>query len=155
MSDATSWVGVGVGAGSLIISAIALWISSRAQNKAVAVQKRIVEIEEQREKERQVRSLQAQLQPQIRKSSLGSYRLYLLNSGEAEAYNIKVILNGKPLEEHCAAVNGDSIPTHIGANSEVSCLLNITFGCAPPFEIEVKWDDASGTGRIYRGALTF
>jgi len=155
MSDATSWVGIGIGAGSLIISTIAVWISSRAQNKAVAAQKRIVEIEEQREKERHTRSLQAQLQPQLRKSSTSSYRLYLSNSGKAEACNVEVILDSKSLNEHCAAVKGDSIPTRIGANSEVSCLLNITFECAPPFEIEVKWNDASGTGRIYRGILTF
>ena len=152
MSDATSWVGIGIGVSSLIISIIAVWKSSWAQSEIVAAQKRIVAIEEQREKERHRRLLQAQLQPRLDKES---YRLYLSNSGNAEAYNVKVILDGKPLNEHCAAVKHDGIPTRIGANSEVSCLLNITFGCAPPFEIEVEWDDASGTGRIYHGTLTF
>ncbi len=155
MSDAISWAGVMIAAGSLIVSVIAVRKSSWAQREAIAAQKRIVEIEEQREKERHTRSLQAQLQPRLRKSSTGSCRLYLSNSGKAEACNVEVILDDKALDEHCASVKGDSIPTRIEANSEVSCLLNITFKCAPPFGIEVKWDDASGTGRIYRGILTF
>lgn len=47
------------------------------------------------------------------------------------------------------------IPTLIGANSEVSCLLVITLDSPPPsYEIEIRWDD-SGMDRVYRGTLTF
>jgi len=59
------------------------------------------------------------------------------------------------LTEHPAAVRGDEVPTCVGPNSEVSCVLAITMGCAPPFEIEIKWEDDSGMNRIYHGTLTF
>ncbi len=57
--------------------------------------------------------------------------------------------------EHASAIQGDDIPTQVGPNSEASCLINITMTCAPPFNIEVEWDDDSGKDRIYQGTLTF
>lgn len=140
---------------SLIVSVIAVGVSWKAQRTSNALQKRVVEIEEQREKNKQLEAEQASIYPEFRKTGGGSYRLYLINSGLAEARNIEVKLDGKPLNEHATAVQGDNVPNCIGPNSEASCLLAISMDCAPPFEIEVRWDDDSDVERIYRGTLTF
>ncbi|MGB9879339.1 MAG: hypothetical protein ACPLRM_01130 [Anaerolineae bacterium] len=155
MADPISLAGIIVGGLSLIVSGIAMMGSWKAQREATTAQKRIVEIEEQREKEKVVSSQQALLHPELRETGTGSYRLYLVNSGKAEARNVQVKLDGVPLKDHHAAVKGDVMPTLIGPNAEVSCLLAISTRCAPPFEIEVLWDDDSGKDHIYRGILSF
>ena len=154
MSDVTSWVGIGIGVSSLIISIIAIRKSSWAQGETVAAQKRIAAIEEQREKEKLFKAKQASLRPELSKTENGAYRLYLVNYGKAEARNIRVKLDGKPLAEHCAAVQHEHMPTYLGPGSKYSVLLNVVFSCPPPSEIEIVWDDDYGTERTYRTPLT-
>ena len=155
MCNITSQVALVVSILSLIVSAIARWKSIQAQRVANANQQRLVELEEQREKERKLRALQALLRPELRVNEKGSYRLYLVNDGESEARHVRVNLDGLPMREHCAAVQSSDVPTNVGPNSEISCLLAPAGRCVPPFEIEIKWDDDSGPGHVYRGVLTF
>ena len=120
---------------------ISVWKSSQAQREANAAQKRIVEIEEQREREKLFEAKQDNLRPELRKVERGTYRLYLINHGKAEARNIRIKLDGTPLAEHCAAVQSDRMPAFLGPGAECSVLLAISSGCVPPFEIEITWDD--------------
>jgi len=154
MNETASWAGVIIGVGSLIVSMIAVWKSSQAQREANAVQKRIVEIEEQREREKLFEAKQANLRAELRKVERRTYRLYLVNHGKAEAHNIRIKLDGTPLAEHCAAVQNDRMPVFLGPGAECSVLLAISSVCAPPFEIEITWDDDYGTDRTYRTTLT-
>ena len=154
MNDAAAWAGVIIGGGSLVVSMLAVWKSSRAQREANAAQKRIVEIEEQREREKRLEAKQAHLRPELRKVERDTYRLYLLNHGKAEARNIRIKLDGMPLAEHCAAVQNDRMPVFLGPGAECSVPLAFRYGCAPPFEIEITWDDDYSTDRSYRTTLT-
>mgnify|MGYP001771060955 CR=1 FL=1 len=123
-----------ISAFALVVSIVALWRSER---------------------ERRLSALQASLYPRLSRTERGE-RLYVVNSGKAEARNVRVKLDGVPLNEHPVAVRGSDIPTLIGANSEVSCVLAITLDSPPPpYEIEIRWDDDSGMDRVYRGTLTF
>lgn len=149
-SSASEWIS----AGSLVVAIIALIVSVLSNRKANATQERLVEIEEQREKDRQAQRLSAQLRAELRKKG-NSYRLVIINQGDAEARNVRVMMDGKPLSEHNVAVSNDRLPDVVGANAEVSCLLAITQGNAPPFDIEIKWDDDSGNDKEYRTTLTF
>jgi len=155
MSDTSSWATVILSVLSLIVSVIALYKSHRANREANAAQLRIVKIEEQRERERQLNLLQAKLQHQLRRTERGSYRLYLINSGMVEARNIRVRLDGKELSGHEVYIRGENMPKSVGPGAEISCLLSITSDCSPPFEMEVLWDDDSSIGRQYRTTLTF
>ncbi len=149
-----SWINSLIAVISLVVSIIALVLSLRAQGKANASQKRIVEIEEHRDEQKRRESQQASLRAELRGTE-GSERLYIVNLGAAEARNVRVILDGKPLEEHCAIVGGDSLASLVGGGAEVSCLLAIYQTCAPPFECEVRWDDDSRKDRLYRTTLTW
>jgi hypothetical protein len=147
------WAQILIPAGSLLVSIIALLNSNRAQRKAIDAQSRIVEIEEQREKEKKLEAVRARVRPQLRAVG-NSYRLYLVNEGAAEARNVQVRLDGRPLSEHPAAIKGSSLPSYIGPGAEVSCLLAISQSCHPPFEIQIHWEDDSGIDGTYRTMLT-
>lgn len=155
MTDAATSINLAIAAGSLIVSVVALVLSLRAQREANSAQRRIVEIEERREQEKRQDALQAKLLPELRETASNSYRLCLTNLGEAEARNVVAKLDGVPITAHHAAVQGDSLPSLVGPGSEVSCLLRISHDCAPPFKVEIEWDDDSGTHRVYRTTLTF
>lgn len=134
MGDALAWVGAIIGVATAGGGFIAWVLKGR--------------------KERRL-TLRAELRPELRQTGRGSDRLYLVNHGMAEARNIRVKLDGVPLAEHRAAVRGDSLPSLVGPGGEISCLLGTNLQCAPPFQIEVQWDDDSGSDRTYRTTLTF
>ena len=155
MTDAASWTGVGIAAGSLVVAIIAIVKSGRAQRQANAAQQRIVAIEEQREQDRRSESTQARLTPELRETSPNTYRLYLVNHGAAEARNIRVELDGKPLAAHPVAVTNNSMPGLVGPRGEIGCILGIYMGCEPPFGIRIMWDDDFGKDRSCRTTLTW
>jgi len=154
MSDAVSWVGVGVSGAALSVSIIALWKSSRAQRKAHAAQQRIVEIEEQREKDRLAVVKRAELRAELRKTETYATRLYIVNGGPAEARNVNVVLDGQSLSEHPAGTHGNELGSVIGPESETSCILRTSSLWAPPFQIQITWEDDSEQLRAYRSTLT-
>ncbi len=155
MADLFSLSGLVLSTGSLVVSIIALWKSSHAQHEANAAHKRLVEIEEQREKDRQAQLGQAKLRPELRKTSRGSHRLYIVNHGDVEARNIRVEVDDTPLIGHPAAVQGSPMPGFVGPHCEISCQLGLHLGCAPPFKIRVKWDDDLRKNREIETALTW
>jgi hypothetical protein len=155
MGDTVSWIGVVISALSLLVAIVAIVKSGRAQGEANAAQRRIVEIEEQREQHRQHESTQAKLRLELRQAGQHFYRLYLVNHGAAEAQNIRVEMDGKPLAEHPAGNQNDPMPDLVDPHSEISCPLRLHLSCTPPFKLKVIWDDASGKDRTYRSTLTW
>ncbi|MBZ4669363.1 MAG: hypothetical protein JG775_2516 [Defluviitaleaceae bacterium] len=145
---------------SLIVSIIAVWISYSTQKRNNEIQQRLVHIEEQREYDRKIKSRQANLHAELRKEERG-YKLYLINSGESEARNIRVEINGKPLRYGVFETGQDgvgiygSLPSYVSSNSEVSYFIWPSPECFPSFEIEVKWDDDYQKDRSYKSILTF
>lgn len=153
MSDWATWINTGVAVTALIVSAFALMSSHKAQTRANAAQAKLLEIEERREQDRLAESQRAELRPDLRESGR-SHRLYLVNQGGAEARNIHVTLDGLAIEKHEAAVRGSPMPAFVGPESEIGCLLAFHTNCAPPFEIEITWDDDSASNRSFRTTLT-
>ncbi len=154
MGDAASWAGVVIATVSMVVSIIAILKSNKAQEEANAAQRRIVEIEQHRELDRRLDSLRAKLRPELRKNGPTSYRFYLVNNGLAEARNIRIKMDGRPMAEHPAG-RFEKMPSIVGPSSEISSIIGITLACKPPFDLEIWWDDDSGTDRTYRTTLTF
>lgn len=61
MKDFVSWGDLLISFCSLVVSIIALWKSSRVQDEANKLQRRLVYIEEQRERDQKAELLQANL----------------------------------------------------------------------------------------------
>jgi hypothetical protein len=148
-------LGIVVAAGSLTVAIIALRKSLATQTEATDVQRRLVQIEENREADRIHHRRKASLRLDLRHTEQGSYRLYVVNDGESQARNVSVLFEGSPIEDHCSGVQGSRLPADVGARSEVSCLLAFSHQCAPPFPVELSWDDDSGEPGSYKGSITF
>ena len=154
MGDEATLAGVVVSGAALVVSIFALIKSSRAQLEANDAQKRIVEIEENRERDRLAATQRAELRAELRKTAKSTDRLYVINDGTAPARNVVVLLDGKPLSDHPVAVKGDELGAVIGPKSETSCIMGMDMGCAPPFEIEISWEDDSNEPQSYKSTLT-
>ena len=149
-----TWVSIAIALISLLVSIIAMKLGYKAQRESNVIQKRMVEIEEQRENEKRLDLGQAKLRAEIRKpASSNCHRLYVMNEGLAEAKNVQVELDDITLEEHPAYAS-DSIPNFVGPQSEVSCLLAITLNSNPSFDIKIAWDDDISKKRNYHTTLT-
>lgn len=147
---------------AVVISALALFNSWRTGKKnndligqQVELQQRLTQIEQSREYARMMQSLKAELRAELRSVGRGSYRLFIKNTGQGTARNVKVILDGKPVLEHPAIPRGEQEARLIGPGSEISYLMAISFDCHPPFELSITWDDESGETGKYGTSLTF
>lgn len=148
-----------VSAGVALISVlVAVYFGLRdhhLQRKYTALQQRLVEIEEIREQERNKTIKKAQLSACIEEYGRNNHRLFIVNEGNAEARNIHLKMDGETFEKHRAALRGEGEINCIGAHSSATKLLALSMGCAPPFDLEIFWDDDSGEQGNYRTTLTF
>lgn len=154
---------------SACVAALALaqsWRAGREASKAtreandlirqqVSLQDRLTQIEQSREHARLIQSLRATIRAVLRKTDRGSWRLFVLNTGEGTARNVTLTLDGKPLLEHDVVPRGEQEAKTIGPGSDVSYCMAISRGCHPPFEFEATWDDDSGQRGTYGTTLTF
>ncbi len=138
------------------ILAIPLSLYALCQSrKALKGQQRIVEIEEERERDRRIAGKQADLRASIVETSKSTYRLRVQNQGAASARNLRLEMDGTPFAQHEAAFEDHPLPDLVGAHSEIRCLLGLHNGLLPPFEVRITWDDDSDENRVYETTLTF
>lgn len=163
MHDVTLDVSVFAAIGSFVVSIFALGVSYCTQGKANKLQQRIVEIEEQRDRDMINATQKADLRAEIGEIEGCSARLFIKNDGASEARNIRVKMDGVPIEEHPA---GNKISDQVGPHAVISCDLiigdtSISFirmptsvRKHPPFTIEITWEDNSGQNGLYRTTIT-
>ena len=147
--------------GAILVSLLSIYFSFRANKKSLTLQKeqtemqkRITQLEESRERERAIQSQKAYLKAELRKVERNNYRLVIENSGQGTARNVKATLDGMPILEHPAIASSQQEIILIGPYSEISYMAGITFGCSPPFEFKVTWEDNSGVPGEYETTLT-
>ena len=151
----TEYISLGIAAVAVGV-AIYFGIKSHRLGKENAdLQRRLLEIEESREHERKKATSKAQLQAGIVNYGQHNYRLVIENTGDCESRNVELKMDGKPFDEHQAAVKGDGKINHIGPHSHATKLLGLTLKCAPPFDFEASWEDDSGEAGHYQTTLTF
>lgn len=146
---------------SLAITAVAVGVaiyfgikSHRLRKENADLQRRLLDIEETREHERKKAASKGQLQAAIVDYGQRNYRLVVENTGDCEARNVELKMDGKLFDEHCAAVKGEGKIDYIGPHSHVTRLLGITMGCSPPFEFGISWEDDSREAGHYRTTVT-
>jgi len=149
------YVSIGIAFVSVVAAVFFGLRSQRLQKENTNLQKRLLGIEEVREQERKKAAVKAYLSARIEDYGQRNYRLVVENTGDGEARNVNLKMDGKPFDEHRAAVSGDEKISCIGARSHATMLLALTLGCAPPFEMEISWDDDSGEAGHYQTTLTF
>ena len=149
-----------VAVGSLVVAIVALVKSSRTQ-------KRLLTIEERRERDRVAAQRRAELRVRLerRVRSFESpveerafipsarYYVFLRNEGHAEAREVRVTFDGrKDIPNVCERPDSNTIRP----GEEVRwCLTALRRQRALPSQIEVFWEDGLGEARSYRAPLTF
>jgi heme exporter protein D len=139
-----------VALGSLVVAMVDLVKSSRTQ-------KRLLTIEEQRERDRLAETQKARLTARIVKepsrNRTPNYYLEIANNGEGEAREIRVTLDGAPVMEHRSVVMTGTDITQIGVRSSARYMLAPTQAIRLPRTVELAWVDDSGEPGHYRTTL--
>jgi hypothetical protein len=80
--------------------------------------------------------------------------LVITNRGPAEAQEISVLINGKPLKEFRAFVDDQEI-RRVGPYSSFHYRMVFTSNMDMSFEVTINWSDDSGEQGIYQTTLTY
>jgi len=139
-----------------ILSLVSLFIAIAAMIISWRTQKRIVEIEEARERDRLKDMRKADLIARFVKDVAD--RLIIENKGPGEAREISIQLNGRPLSEFPAFVGNQPEIHSVGPYSSFHYLMAFCIGLesmvyAP--EITINWTDDSGEPGVYHTTLTY
>jgi len=144
---------------SIVISAIAIIVAIWTHSRSHKLQKRIVNLEETRERDRLNTKQKANLTAQIKREKTvrgievnNAEFLVIENKGFAEARNITVKLDKKPLLEHKVTADRKEVKI-IGPQSQIQYRLLFTMQVYPPFEIDITWEDDSREPGKYRSTL--
>ncbi len=137
-----------------VISAIAIGVSIWTHNRNHKLQARIVALEEAREKDRLAEKNKANLAAQIAQNRDGRPVLRILNNGFAEARNIKVVLDNKPVLEHDGIFKNQKEICQVGPQSSFQYLQFLCDQLDPPNEVKITWEDDSGEPGEYSTTLT-
>ena len=156
MGGIAAWAGIVLAFGSLVVAIIALCKTGR-------LQARVVEIEEQRESDRQVEKQKASLRHKTRRGGRREFTLDgkhyatdlyfvdIVNKGAAKARNFSVLFDGKAKHRAVRVVPPDN-PIDPDGRAE--------FQLAPPDialpkRITITWEDDSGEPGRHENILTF
>ncbi|MBI4081794.1 MAG: hypothetical protein HY423_04210 [Candidatus Lambdaproteobacteria bacterium] len=102
------------------------------------------------------KAIKANLVSRIEKTAPNLWRLFIENESQNEARDILIMLSGMPITEHPVFPRGQSIGSVLGPHSSAKYLIAPHMGMnpAPPWPIEIRWSDDSGTMGLYRSELT-
>ncbi len=134
---------------SLAISFVALVAAAWAHVRGYKLGKRMLALEEAREKDRRLAKQKAELS-----ATLDRDRLHIENNGPSEAREVTVLLDGQPVLQHPAVVQRQKEVRQLGPGSCCHYFLGISSQTAAPRRIEITWSDDSGEPGLYRTTLT-
>ena len=138
---------------AFVISLVSIFIAAGAMFTSWRTQKRLVEIEEAREKDRLNDMRKADLMARLVKN--GRDLLIIENKGPAEAREISILLNDRSLSEFPAFVRDQSEIHRVGPYSSFHYLMAFHVGVDLSPEITITWKDGSGVPGIYQTILTY
>jgi hypothetical protein len=138
---------------AFFISLISVFVAAAAMYTSWKTQKRQVEIEEIREKDRQNEMRKADLVARLVKD--GRDLLIIENKGPAEAREISIHLNDRPISEFPAFVRDQSEIHRVGPYSSFHYLMAFYSGVDLTPEITINWIDDSEEPGIYQTTLTY
>jgi len=164
MNELVEWFGRAdkTALAAFVLSLAACIGSAVAWRKSHNVQKRQVAMEEKRERDRLIEKKKARLLAEIVREDVvrgthagTAHRLSITNKGQAEARDIKLTIDGKPILEHPAIPHRVLQEFHIlGPGSSAQFPVAVTRATHLPWQVEVDWTDDSGEPGHYRTIVT-
>ena len=90
----------------------------------------------------------------ITKMILFSNLIIIENAGRSEARNVRIALDGIPLEHYPGIINGKEHYT-IGPLDSIMLQTGVDSEDFPSDSIEISWDDDQASDKTYRNTLSF
>ena len=143
-----------------IISGLAALASIAAARRSISAQKRLLEIEEQREQDRVSVTRKARFVARIAREGprpgrkTRDYYLEIENLGQSSAHGIEISLDNGPLLDHPTIQEKTEEVRQVGPQSSFRYILAPTQSTRPPQRITIAWDDDSGERGHYETTLT-
>jgi len=128
---------------ALCVSVAALGAAIWAHAREHRLGKRTLALEEARERDRKLKATKAQLRGWIDDWQKPDGRLVIENTGDSEARNVVVMMDGKCIDTLPAAKTGEDAITRIGAQCHTVTLLGIGRETTPPCRLDLSWEDDS------------
>jgi len=142
MSDTVSIIALIVAAGSFFFSVLSF-------QKSHSVEKRQLDIEEERRSEEKAAALVAYIHRDGNRRTL-----CIENKGNGEARNIAMLLDGRPLEEHPCYVDQPNSIAILGGQTKGHYIIVLTNSTPWPALAEVHWEDDVKKDNVSRSSLT-
>jgi len=130
---------------SLLVAVVALLYGNR-------LGRRIVAIEEQRDKERQLQQQRARLVASVCQADRSSYHLVIHNAGESAATNIRMQLDGAEPSTH-PTFPDQTLATVLGPSASKGYFLAPSMSHSLPKSIRLQWCDDSGEDGYFESHL--
>jgi hypothetical protein len=152
---------------SLVVAAASLAVSFLAWRKSSENQERLLGIEEQEQEEadKQIQERNAFVCANIEKEGIAGrdgtaqYQYWLLihNKGLAEARDVKVLLDGKPLPQHPGIPDNIKEVTQVGPDIAIPYRLTVSPGQqqARTLYARITWADDAGKPGLWERILQF
>jgi hypothetical protein len=119
------------------------------------IQEQLLEIERERDRNRTASLKKAELRGSLERLSSHTHRFVVANRGPADAKNIRVFIDGTPVDQHDSVMNRDGIPSTIAKRDKASCQMCFTLQTAPPFNLRIEWEDDSGEPGVLESILNY
>lgn len=121
--------------------------------KALRIQKKQLEIEEQRQNLEELKAHSARLTAWMAKGPY--YRLIVENRGAVAARFREIRLDGIRLNEHPTIKEPQKEDIVLGPDTTYQYKLRVDHKTPPPEDVEIVFDDDLKTGNKYRSALSY
>lgn len=136
-----------------LLAVAALVVSIYAIRKSHRTERRMLEIEEAREKDRLQQANRAFVKAYVEKGQRTF--LVLENSGESEAREIELKLDGQPVLQHPVVIKSQPEHRQLSPKSSVKYIVEPIWGNSINCEIEINWMDNTGEKGNNNNTVTF
>jgi len=144
---------------ALIVSGMAAFYSFKQGRRSNQLQERIVDIEEQREKERLAKENKADLRASFKYENLldeGQVASHIVvrNEGKIKAENIRLYVDGDPVTQHKYMMQSHSHKlSPILPDKEYKSVISVEENEPESCEIKLLWDDETGRNYEFKEKL--
>ena len=151
---------------AILVSIVALWKSVTANKRAISAQieantfsRRMLAIEDARERDRTSAAAKAIVVPFVERDDRNDHCLNLKNDGVVSAKNIQLEINGvplkKPMPKEAGVILPKEVPSTLGAGCRYDkvCILLQSARRRQSARVRVTWDDESGKTGVNETSL--
>jgi hypothetical protein len=147
---------------TVVLSAIAVLVSAWAAREARQtagdqneMQRRLLALEQARERDRQSVATRAELRAAIHRIGDSRYVLVIANEGACAARAVSVRVDGQPVGEHQTfVVDSDSLVTKLGPGAEARYQMAVAMGSPLVYDVQLLWEDDSRLPREWSSQLS-